>query len=444
MRSSGNDPAGEIVPDGRIDAATAPCPAGRVFLSAGEVSGDRLGGGLARALRAQAPELSLAGCAGPAMRAAGVQAFASSEDFAVQGWEAVVLRLPVLAARVFALRRALSDFSPDLLVLIDSPGLNRPLLATARRRGIPVFWLAPPQLWAWKTRPAPYLRDLPVQSLFGFERDSLVAAGADASWHGVPDLLRPPAPDASESRAPAGSGFVSDDSRGAPSLPLCEFARGRSGAAYLGVGHPAQPRGGPGYGARRTIAVLPGSRPSIRRTHFRFFLREAMEAAGRLGFEVVLVQPDGHDPWAAASACPGVPVVAPAKAFERAALALCVPGTGCLEAALAGVPSVVAACPGGVDRLLARRLLDPGAKALPNRLLGTQVLPEIYGAEARSPGRLAAALVDLHHRRDGVMAALGELRGRLGPRNALERAAETCLRLMKRGSTGIVARAQAR
>ena len=82
------------------DSLTASMP--RIAIVAGEISGDRLGAGLIRAVRARRPDVEFAGIAGPAMRAAGCEVWVPSEELAVMGLAEVVRHLP-------RLRRILRD-----------------------------------------------------------------------------------------------------------------------------------------------------------------------------------------------------------------------------------------------------------------------------------------------------------------------------------------------
>jgi lipid-A-disaccharide synthase len=90
-----------------------------------------------------------------------------------------VLRRTFFLARAYArLRRALAAFRPDLVLLVDYPGMNLGLARAALKRGVPVHFVAPPQLWAYRapgTRRQRLRRDLKgasLQFLFPFEADS--------------------------------------------------------------------------------------------------------------------------------------------------------------------------------------------------------------------------------------------------------------------------------
>lgn len=122
----------------------------RVFISAGEPSGDLHGGNLATALRERLPGVELVGFGGPRMAAAGVDLMYPLTELAVMWVGRVLLNLPTFlhlgakAESYFRTRR------PDALVLIDYPGFHWHLAQRAHRYGVPVYYFVPPQLWAWR------------------------------------------------------------------------------------------------------------------------------------------------------------------------------------------------------------------------------------------------------------------------------------------------------
>ena len=157
----------------------------RILLSAGEVSGDAIGSELAAAIHEEFPQAELAGCAGEAMLRAGVGPLAEAVDFSHAGWSSVLSRLPFLVWKAWRYLRAVDRFQPDLALVVDAPGLHGPLLRRLRSRGIPVAWVAPPQLWAWKNRRPGILDGLEVYPSHEFEQDSLRKAGAKTDVYSV-------------------------------------------------------------------------------------------------------------------------------------------------------------------------------------------------------------------------------------------------------------------
>ena len=115
-------------------------PGLRVFISAGEASGDLYASRVVEALRARHPDIEFFGCAGPRMQAAGVRAIVDSRSIAVAGLVEVVAHIPRIWGEFRKLCRAIALEKPDVAVLTDSPDFHLRLAkrsATARRsRGL--------------------------------------------------------------------------------------------------------------------------------------------------------------------------------------------------------------------------------------------------------------------------------------------------------------------
>jgi lipid-A-disaccharide synthase len=123
----------------------------RVFLCAGEPSGDLHGGNLIRALRALQPDLDCVGYGGDHMSEAGCRILYPMGQLAVMGVYRVLGALPKFLDLVSKADRYFRHQRPDAVVLIDYPGFNWWLARRAHFHGIPVYYFVPPQIWAWAT-----------------------------------------------------------------------------------------------------------------------------------------------------------------------------------------------------------------------------------------------------------------------------------------------------
>ena len=121
----------------------------RIFLSAGEPSGDLHGANLAKALRARLPNVELVGFGGDRMTAAGVQLFYPLTELAVMWFGRVLSRLPTFLHLGAVAESYFRTQKPDAVVLIDYPGFHWHIAQRAHRYGIPVYYFVPPQLWGW-------------------------------------------------------------------------------------------------------------------------------------------------------------------------------------------------------------------------------------------------------------------------------------------------------
>jgi lipid-A-disaccharide synthase len=121
----------------------------RIFICAGEPSGDLHGANLIRALRERRPDVEFDGFGGERMEAAGCRLLYPLTQLAVMWFLRVLLHAPTFLRLLARTRDFFHRERPDAVVLIDYPGFNFNVAKMAREQGIPVFWFVPPQLWAW-------------------------------------------------------------------------------------------------------------------------------------------------------------------------------------------------------------------------------------------------------------------------------------------------------
>ncbi len=164
----------------------------RIFISAGEASGEHYGALLAAELRRQAAargqSLELTGMGGPRMEAAGVERVVRAEDMAVMGFTEVVLHLPRIYREFQKLKKAIRARRPAVAVLIDFPEIHFRLAREFHRLGVPVVYFVSPQLWAWKAHRIKLVRKFVDRMLviFPFEQKFYRDRGVEAEYVGHP------------------------------------------------------------------------------------------------------------------------------------------------------------------------------------------------------------------------------------------------------------------
>ncbi len=121
----------------------------RIFISAGEPSGDLHGSNLALALRRARPDVECVGFGGDRMEAAGCRLLYPLCRLAITGWARVLNHVAAFARLLRQADEYFREQRPDAVVLIDYPGFHWWLARRAKAHGIPVFYFVPPQLWAW-------------------------------------------------------------------------------------------------------------------------------------------------------------------------------------------------------------------------------------------------------------------------------------------------------
>jgi lipid-A-disaccharide synthase len=160
----------------------------RIFISAGEPSGDLHGSNLTLALRRARPDVDCVGFGGDRMEQVGCRLLYPLCRHAITGWARVINHA---AAFLRLLRQADAYFReqrPDAVVLIDFPGFHWWLARRARAHGIPVFYFVPPQLWAWAGWRVKKVRRFVdhVMCSLPFEPDWYQARGVTAHYLGHP------------------------------------------------------------------------------------------------------------------------------------------------------------------------------------------------------------------------------------------------------------------
>jgi len=160
----------------------------RIFLSAGEASGDHYGAQLIAALRDARPEISCFGLGGLEMEREGLERIVRAEDVAHMGITEVLRHAPYIYGQYCRLVAAIERQRPDIAVLIDFPDVNLRLAKHCKRLGIPVVYLVSPQLWAWKRRRLRWVQERVTRMLviFPFEAEFYGARGVDAEFIGHP------------------------------------------------------------------------------------------------------------------------------------------------------------------------------------------------------------------------------------------------------------------
>jgi lipid-A-disaccharide synthase len=385
----------------------------RIFVVAGEHSGDLLGGKLLHAIRQRsaANAFQFSGVGGEHMQAQGLPSIFPLQDVAVMGPAAILARLPKLVRRVYQTVDAALAFDPDLLVIVDSPEFTHPIAKRVRQRrpDIPIVDYVSPSVWAWRPGRArkmrPYVDHL--LALLPFEPEAHARLGGPAcTYVGHPLIERAAWIDGLDTAG------LRDRLELTPGLPV--------------------------------LLVLPGSRPSEVMRLMRPFGDTVRALRQQIGpMEIILpavpsVRPLIED---ALLTWPQQPYLVEGeedkfRAFRLADAALAASGTVTLELGVAGTPMVVAYRVDAVASRL-RFLLKVPSVVLANLVLGENAFPEFIQEDC-TPEKLSGALLPLLRdspERLRQKAALGKIRERmfLTEGSPSEKAAAVVLQLLSAG-----------
>jgi lipid-A-disaccharide synthase len=171
----------------------------KILVSSGEASGDHLAATLVTALKERVSRLDSWGMGGRESRKCGMRVEWASEELQLMGIGEVLSSIPRLLRLKHEICRRVCEEKPVAVVVVDSPDFHIPLLRQLRQSGYggKIVYLAPPQVWAWRSGRTAFLREtcdlcLP---LFDFENDFLAASGVRSEWAGHPFVDEFPNPE---------------------------------------------------------------------------------------------------------------------------------------------------------------------------------------------------------------------------------------------------------
>ncbi|MFW9266352.1 lipid-A-disaccharide synthase [Pseudomonas sp. D2-30] len=368
----------------------------RIALVAGEASGDILGAGLMRALKAQHPAVEFIGVGGPLMQAEGLESYFPMERLSVMGLVEVLGRLRELLARRKKLIQTLIEEKPDVFIGIDAPDFTLNIELKLRQAGIKTVHYVSPSVWAWRQKRVLKIRegcDL-MLTLLPFEARFYEEKGVPVRFvgHTLADTIPLEADRAAARQA-----------LGLPEGPLVALMPGSRGGEVSRLG-------GLFFDAAERMRTM---RPDV-----RFVLpcaspqrRGQLEAllAGR-DLPVMLLDGQSHQ---ALAACDAVLIAS---------------GTATLEALLYKRPMVVAYRLAPLTFWILKRMVKSPYVSLPNLLAQRLLVPELLQDDATAES-LANTLLPLIDGGEEQTRGFDEIHRTLR-RDASNQAAEAVLTLI--------------
>ena len=372
-------------------------PAQQILLSAGEASGDMYAARLAAALKART-HTAIFGMGGEQMRTAGVEVITDYSEVSVLGITEILSHLPQLVRAMRRLVSAARERRPELAILTDFPGFHLRLARKLRPLGVRNVYYVCPQFWAWRPWRVRIVRRRFALALciFPFEEKFFGDAGVPVKFIGHP-LVGTVAP--ALSRADFFAEHHLDESL--PLVTILPGSRGselarhlsRLGEACVKI-HEAMP-------VQFVVAAAPGRAASLKQ-------------AWPSSLKVRVVEGRTYD------------------ALAHANTSIVSSGTATVEAALLDAPMVVVYRVTPLTALLAKPLVRAKHFSMVNLIAGREVVPELIQNDFTAE-RVAGQTLRLL--RDPTAAAamradLAEVRRKLGPPGAVERAADAIAALL--------------
>ena len=317
----------------------------RIFIIAGEASGDFLGAQLLRSLHKTNQHLEVHGIGGAQMAASGLQSLFPMTDLSVMGISEIVPSLFKILKRIKQTKEAIRELQPDVLITIDSPGFCLKIAKYAKQLGIPVVHYVAPSVWAWRPGRARKLaKDIKLNHLLcllPFEPPYFTIHGMPATFVGHP---------ITEVVLPNDANFRNMNQISAEATLIC---------------------------------LLPGSRKNEVQQHLKIFLEAVTKLPLTRRIEVVIptlphllpyIEPLLKD--AAVTVRVITSVEQKWQAFMQSSIALAASGTVSLELAYVGAPQVIAYKVSKLTYWLAKCLVKVKYASLVNILNKQMVVPE--------------------------------------------------------------------
>lgn len=162
----------------------------RIFILAGEPSGDLHGSNLIKAILAESPTTEIACWGGDKMKAAGATLLKHIDELAFMGFVEVLMNIRTILKNFRLCESQIEAFKPDLVVLIDYPGFNLRMAKKVHEMRIPQYYYISPQIWAWKEKRVYQIKAF-IEKVFvilPFEKEFYAKYGVEAEFVGHPLL----------------------------------------------------------------------------------------------------------------------------------------------------------------------------------------------------------------------------------------------------------------
>lgn len=364
----------------------------RVFILAGEPSGDRLGGALMQGLKSLSPEVQFQGVGGPLMEAEGLRSQFPMDELSVMGIAEVLPKYAHLKRRIAEVAQAVIEMQPNVLITIDSPDFSLRVAKQVKERStIRTVHYVAPSVWAWRPKRAAKMGRVidHVLAILPFEPPYMEVEGMACDFVGHPVVAEPVATKDEVSTFRAD--FDLGDAPYVLALPGSRRSEVARLAPVFGSALKAFVAKNPGM-----RVVLPAAAPVV---------EDLSAHMGGWPENTVLLDPTPHSSAQA--------LQYKRAAFAGADLALAASGTVSLELAAAQTPMVIAYTFNWLTWQIMKRMALIDTVTLVNLVSETRVVPECLGP-ACTAEKIAQTLGAVNQDRGAQEAAMRLTMTRLG------------------------------
>ncbi|NND95446.1 MAG: lipid-A-disaccharide synthase [Flavobacteriales bacterium] len=358
----------------------------KVYIIAGEASGDIHGANLVSALRAENPDIQFRGWGGDRMSEEGVDVVRHIRDLAFMGFAEVLLNLKTILSNISFCKKDIRRFRPDAVILVDYPGFNLRIAPFAKKLGAKTFYYISPQVWAWKSNRVHAIKKYvdELYAILPFEQEFYKKYDMDVQYVGHPLL------DEIERQG-------LDERKEEEVVALLPGSRKQEIKKML----PAMAKAAAKFPDKEFLVA---AAPNIDDTFYKPMLNEHIRLH-RNGMYQLL---------------------------RKSKAALVTSGTATLETALIGTPQVVCYKGSEMSFQIAKRLVKLNYISLVNLIMDEEVVKELIQAEM-NPNNLILELrkiIGANEHRESMIEKYDQLKEKLGGPGASSRCAKHLLKNM--------------
>lgn len=346
----------------------------KIFISAGDPSGDIHGARLMQELQKLVPDLEFVGIGGDNMVRVGLNSLIPIKEISVVGFWEVLKKINVFRQLMSKCKEIIENETIDLFLPIDYPGFNIKLAKVAKDRNIPVVYYIAPQLWAWGAARAKKLRIVDkLYVVFPFEEQFFKNYSIDSEFVGHPLLDNPQlqqTPKAFDQR-------------------------------------------------EKILALLPGSRQQEIEKHINLFIQSAILFRNKFqDYRIVLAKSSNANLNSYVKLLKENNIELEENSIilmQKAQLGIIKTGTSNLEAALCGMPFVMVYKTSPISYFISKQLINLNFISIVNILEKRGIIDELIQNDA-TPEKISKSLIQMIENKEKlneILVAFNKMRNML-------------------------------